>query len=682
MKSFFLYCIIAPFFCLFTAGAQPAKITWDTWGVPHITANNERDLFFAQGWAQMQAHANLILQFYGKARGKAAAYWGPQFENQDILVHNLGLPQAAVTMSKKQAPELKQILLSFVAGINAYAKTHPEAIDKGNLVVLPVTVDDVNLECLQLFAVNARLLPQLQNSEDIGSNAMAIGPKRSASGHAMLVQNPHLRWSGIFTLFECELNLNGKLMYGATAAGIPGLAIGFNQYLGWTHTDNNLRNADVYDLTLKDGGYLLDGKVLPFTTRNDTIGIKQANGDILKKPLKIYGAIQGAVVKMGKEHALAYKTSGMDCANTMLEWWKMAGSTSFEQFEKALEMQQMPFYNVIYADTKGNIFYLCNGLIPVRKYGKYDDWVWPIDGSSSKNLWDSYVKFSDLPRLKNPASGWLQNANDGAWTVTIPEELDRKKYPAYIATDDMALRPQWAAKTLMADSSITFDRLVSYKLSTHMELADRVLDDLLSGIDSTSSPILQEAKTVLSKWDRKADNDSRGALLFNAWAFAFGPDNDYNFAVRFDPAHPVTTPMGLRDKKYAVQVLEGAAKLVKSAFGDLSVSWGTYYRLKGKGIDLPANGADALMGVYRVAAADHGGLHPVVSAGDSWVGIIEFGNRIKAKVLLSYGNSSQPLFSEKQLRDAWFYPTELKGHIDFTEVKSGNGFAKQTATNH
>ena len=686
-KRFLLLCVLLTTLYYQVAKAQQAKIDWDEWGIPHITATNEKDLFFAQGWAEMQAHANLVLKVYGTARGKAAAYWGPQFETSDLLIHNLNFLQITLSFQKSQDPELKQIIRSFTDGMNAYAKAHPETIDKNNAVVLPVTPDDVNLQSLFIFVtrfIGGSEFTHVPNWEDMGSNALAVAAKRTASHNAMLVQNPHLPWSGEFTFFESELTLNGNPVYGANLIGFPGIAIGFNKYLGWTHTNNTLDNADSFEISLKDGGYLLDGKRQEFKTRIDTIWIKQTNGTLLPKPMKFYSSAYGDVLKMGKNKALAIKVAGTDRPNALFEWWKMANSRNFNQFEAALKMQQLPFWNVLYADATGSIFYLFNGLVPRRPGGTFEYWNQIIDGGASKNIWSSYLRYDELPKLKDPASGWLQNANDPPWTVTLPRELNKKNYPAYIAPDKMELRPQRAANMMLADSNITFEHLIDYKLSTHIGFADRVLDDLLAGIDSTSSPLLQEAKQVLSKWDRNADNDSKGMLLFYAWANMFQPTNEYNYAVRWDADQPNTTPYGLRDKKHSLQLLEQAAKLIKGTFGDLATPWGTFYRLRRNGIDLPANGVDGGLGVFRVANTEQRGKTAVVSSGDSWVGIIEFGERIKAKVLLSYGNSSQKqsvhngdqlkLFSEKKLRDAWFYPEDLQGHVAFTEVKQGDTF--------
>ncbi|RYE22084.1 MAG: acylase, partial [Sphingobacteriaceae bacterium] len=345
------------------------------------------------------------------------------------------------------------------------------------------------------------------------------------------------------------------------------------------------------------------------------------------------------------------------------------------------------FWNVLYADRPGNIFYLFNGLVPKRAYGRFEDWDRLVEGDSSKNIWKGYLGYAELPKLKNPKSGWLQNTNDPPWTATLPRELDKQRYLAYVAPDEMPLRSQRAANMLLADSNITFEHLVDYKQSTHVLLADRVLDDLLSGINTTSSPLLQEARQILKNWDRNADNNSKGMLLFYAWAMAFGPNNDYNYAVRWNRDLPNTTPSGLRDKKRALELLEQAAKLIKTAYGDLATTWGTYLRLERNGINLPANGADGALGVFRVASSETRGETASVTSGDSWVGIVEFGKEVRAKVLLSYGNSSEKqsvhngdqlkLFSEKRMRDAWFYPRELKGHIRFTEIKKGETFIRR-----
>lgn len=210
--------------------SEQAQIAWDSYGVPHITANKVEDLFYAQGWAQMHNHANMIIQLFGTSRGRGAEYWGKNNLQDDVMIHTLGFEELAEEWEKKQDPEVKIMFSSFVRGLNAYAKAHPEAIDEKNKPVLPLTTKDVNMHSMYVIFtrfIGGRDLGMVQQWPDMGSNAYAVGPKRSASGNAMLVQNPHLPWYKEFLFFESHLKLNGKNMYGTTLVGLPGIAIGF-----------------------------------------------------------------------------------------------------------------------------------------------------------------------------------------------------------------------------------------------------------------------------------------------------------------------------------------------------------------------------------------------------------------------------------------------------------------------
>ncbi|HSM69413.1 MAG TPA: penicillin acylase family protein, partial [Xanthomonadales bacterium] len=329
------------------------RITWDSWGVPHIFARHEQELFFADGWAQMQAHANTLLRLYGTSRGRAAEYWGPEFLDGDRLVHTLGHPTQAKRMWAEQDPELRRMLESFAAGINAWAQRHPDAIEPANRQVLPVTPVDTNLHAL--FVVNTRFvayreLGMAQRGADRGSNAIAIAPQRSASGNAMLVQNPHLPWHGEFLFFEKHAVVAGHNIYGVNLVGLPGFAIAFNDHLGWTHTNNPIDNADLYQLELAGDGYLFGGEQLAFD--ESTVPIKQRgeDGTLSNHPLTVRRSVHGPVIRFGEDQALALRLVGQDRHDSLLQWWRMATATDFESFEAALHMAQIPFWNVIYAD--------------------------------------------------------------------------------------------------------------------------------------------------------------------------------------------------------------------------------------------------------------------------------------------------------------------------------------------
>ena len=338
-----------------------ADISWDSWGVPHIQADNVEALFYAQGWAQMHNHANLILDLYGSSRGRGAEYWGIDKLQNDLLIHTMGFSALADDWEKAQDPELKTILQSFVAGMNDFASAHPEQIEEKNKMVLPLTTKDVNMHGMYIvftLFIGGNDLGRVQQWPDMGSNTFAIGPQRSASGHAMLVQNPHLPWWREFLFFESHLMLHDKNMYGATLVGFPGIAIGFNNHLGWSHTDNTIDNADTYELELKDDGYLIDNEVHPFVQTQHHLKIRSEDGEFKDTTITALKTMHGPVVNRSDDKILAIRMVGMDRPNMMLQWWRMINSRSFAEFESALRMAQIPFWNVMYADQIGTIFYL------------------------------------------------------------------------------------------------------------------------------------------------------------------------------------------------------------------------------------------------------------------------------------------------------------------------------------
>ena len=474
-------------------------------------------------------------------------------------------------------------------------------------------------------------------------------------------------------------------MYGANLVGMPGIAIGFNESLGWSHTDNTIDNSDTYELNLKGNGYELDGEETKFDSTKKTILIKKDDGSLQENELTILKTLHGPVIKKTKDKVIAIRLVGLDRANMFLQWWRMLNSTNFDEFESALKMAQIPFWNVMYADKFGEIFYLFNGLVPKRQQDSWEYWNRIIPGGKSEDIWTDVHSYEDLPKLRNPESNWLQNANDPPWTSTIPMVLDPNDYPGYMAPKVMHFRPQRSAKMLIDDPSITFDELVSYKLSTKVEFADRILDDLFLAIDDFGSANSKKAKKLLQKWDRKADVNSIGMLLFYHWSKKFSVDDNSTYTKPWNINDPVNTPDGLSDPQKAVKLLDESVIEIEEKFGKLDVKWGDYYRIKYNGIDLPANGIDGRLGVFRVAWPGRStDKNMYVGGGDSWVSVIEFGQKIRAKALLSYGNSTQKdspnngdqlaLFSKKELRNVWFYESDLIPNIVKIEIRNGDKF--------
>ena len=664
----------------FSSSSLSNQILWDTYGVPHIYGQTIPSAFKEFGWAQMQSHGNSLLSLYGQARGRAAQYWGEEYVESDQWVLTMGVPDRARAWYAAQSPAFRSYLDAFASGINAYAQAHADLIDDSVEVVLPVKGEDILAHLQRVlnftFIVDPTQVASLSHKQPkAGSNGWAISPQRSASGNAMLLANPHLPWSDLFLWYEAQITAPGIDAYGATLVGIPVLAIAFNNNLGWTHTVNTFDGWDAYELKLANGGYIFDGKVRPFERETFALKVKQKDGSLSNKELVVRRSVHGAVFAADKTVAL--RVVGLDRPGTLEQWWDMARAQNFQQFQAVLQRLQLPMFTVMYADRAGHIMHLFNAQVPVRQQGNFADWEKIIPGDTSKTLWTKIHPYRDLPRIVDPDSGWLQNANDPPWSTTFPPAIDANKYPAYIAPRSMSFRAQRSAKMLFEDDKISFDEMVAYKHSTRMELGDRILDDLIPAANKYGNNIAQRAAKVLQTWDRQANADSRGAVLFALWVQAM--DLDTAFSQPWSEKSPRTTPDGLANPQTAVATLEAVAAEVEKTYGALNVPWGEVFRLKYGNVDLPANGGFGDLGIFRVLdfiAAKGDRFQPV--AGDSFVAAIEFSQPVRAMALTSYGNASQPgsthigdqlpLFAQKKLRPVWRDSKNIKAHLAKKEV--------------
>ena len=671
------------------------EILWDTWGVPHIFASGNIGLFYALGWAQTKSHGNLVLRLYGQARGRGAEYWGERYLTRDRWVRMMGIPNRARDWYEAQDTQWKQYLDAFAQGINAYAEEHPDQISDEVRPVLPVNGKDVlahSQRVIHFSFVTSPGLLQIVNQqwdpgqsarlsrETEGSNAWAIGPSRSASSHALLLGNPHLPWSDLYLFYETHLVAPGVNAYGTALVGIPILGIAFNNYLGWTHTVNAHDGDDLYELTFTEGGYRWNGGVQKFETAEEILQVKDRDGTLREEKLLLRQSVHGPVIAEKNGKALALRIVGLEQPGMLAQWWDMMQARSLEEFEAVLGRLQIPMFTVMYADRDGHILHLFGGITPVRPVGDWD-WSGIVPGDTSETLWTEAHGYEELPKVVDPESGWLQNANDPPWTTTFPVALDHNQFPRYMSPQRMRLRAQRSARMLMEDESITFEELIQYKHSTRMELEDRLLDDLLAAARQSTSDRVLRAAQVLISWDRNADANSQGAVLFEAFVQELDrsqPGSDI-FARSWSEDSPLETPDGLADPAAALKALETAANRVETDYGALDVKWGKIHRLRMGDLDFPANGGPESLGIFRALSfREMGQGLREASSGDSFVMAVEFSNPVRARVLLSYGNASQPgslfigdqleLFSQKELRPVWRTREEIEANLESREV--------------
>ena len=237
-------------------------------------------------------------------------------------------------------------------------------------------------------------------------------------------------------------------------------------------------------------------------------------------------------------------STGLSCSSSTGRWRRR---TILPTFEKALARLQVPCFNVLYGDRDGHIEYLYNGTVPRRAKGDLAYWAGVVPGDTSETLWNDYLTYDELPKVIDPPSGYVQNTNDPPWNAAWPNSLDPSKYPSYIAPATVRSAPngRCACSTKTRRSPTTSSSSTSTRRVPNWRTA-------FFRICSTPPRSMarrwhKQAAQVLKSWDRQAEADSRGAVLFHAWATRFmgGPlmANQAGFAVpvRFEVAVDDTT---------------------------------------------------------------------------------------------------------------------------------------------
>ncbi|HEX9202020.1 MAG TPA: penicillin acylase family protein [Acidobacteriaceae bacterium] len=674
-----------------------SEILWDRYGVPHVFAKSIPDMFFCFGYAQAEAHGDLLLHVLGGSRGRGAEYFGPGEADANLKtdrwIWTNEVPMRAVQWLAVQTPEFRSYLDAFAAGINAYAAAHPAALAPEVKQVLPITALDLieheqhfyNFEFVagrtlanppQAAAQETALSspPELppgsfdnNTPEDLadGSNGWAIAPSHTADGKAMMLLNPHLAWGGEQTYFEVHLTAPGVDLYGATQIGVPFLRFVFSNYVAITNTVNTNNGHLLYRIAEADGGYKFDGKLLPYTKASYPIKILRKDGSYVTENVEVLKTVHGPIIRRDNGVPIALYVAGLDKPFMLEQVWKMSTAHTFAEYQAQARRLQIPMYNIMYADRDGHIEYLFNAPVPRRSQGDYAFWSRPVPGDTSSLLPTGSLTYDELPKVIDPPSGYVQNSNQPPWDAAWPTMINPKDYAPYIAPQFPTFRSDRALRMLSEDSKISFDMLLQKKLSTRAEGADRLLPDLFAAVDHYGTPRAKQAAVVLKAWDRQTEANSTGALLFWRWATRFGmpaaaPASTRNFAIPYAIDKPLTTPAGIKDPAAAAAMLDAAAGDVIANFGALDKPWGSYLRLQINaqsagaasaphrgpalnGVDLPGNGGPGAIGIFRVVTP--GPVQDGISTpvhGDGFTIAVEFSQPIRAKALVSYGECSQP----------------------------------------
>jgi acyl-homoserine-lactone acylase len=686
--------------------SRDVVIRRDTFGIPHILAESEEAAAFAFGYAQAEDHAVEIARRLIAARGEEAKYEGVSGLTNDLAMGQFDNLSEARRGLAIVSPLYRRLLAAYAAGVNRYVSRHRDRLPEW---IPEFTAADV-LANSRASAVTALAGPglrrQLQSkyepagtpgtqgsgTEPIdlpGSNAFALGGSRTATGKPILLGNPHLSWSSLY--WEAHVRVRGKIdFYGSTLVGIPVLRAGFNDRLGFVTTNNAPDLDDVFALTLDPGRadhYLFGGRSRPLTSRQVNVQVKNDDGSFRTETRMFWTSHVGPIVYRTRDRVFAVRSTRLDAFGYFEGFYVASKARSLAEWMAAMRRNLVPTSNFTYADADGNIQYLWNARLPVRRDGV--DYRLDVAAASPADLWTRLHRLDDFPRLLNPPGGYIQNANNPPRFVSLRDPIDMDRYPAYVERGSLALRPQLALDMLERQATFTVEDVITTKYDTRMLLAERVKRAVIDAVRSTpdAPDDARAGADALEAWDDRVAADSRGALLFTRFWDGYAAAVRQPFATPWQASEPASTPRGVADPAEAVRQLAAAVASVRNAFGSERVAWGEANRFRFGELDLPGDGASGTYGTFRVmrfdavdpvspvrAAGHIGRDRPTAGFGDAWVLLVDFSQPVTGWSVLAYGQTTSVdsphsrdqirIFADHKLRRAWYTEAEIKANLE------------------
>ncbi len=614
-----------------------ARIIRDRWGVPHIYGARDADAAFGLAYAHAEDDWKTIEEMIFFSRGALASRNGKDAAVTDYLIAALGANDAiARDYEAVLSPDTRALLDGYVAGINLYCAEEKRRCGPG---AAPVRAQDIvsgftgrtpffyglEIKLKALFEKDPEAQAGLEwtrqaflrvtPENELGSNAIAVSPQRSADGATRLMVNSHQPYVGPVAWYEARVKSGeGWDMIGGIFPGTPLILHGATPELGWAFTVNNPDLVDIYALETDDAKkprqYWFDGAWKPFERGMARFRVKLWGPFSFPVSRATYRTVHGPAFKTPNGwRAVAYAGDGD--IRAVEQWRRMNKAAHYEDWRAAMAMQAIPSFNVVYADRTGRIAYIYNMAVPDRSA----DWDWSktAPGDRADLVWRGVLPFGTSPQIVNPPSGFVLNANNEPWKASSPDDSPKAEdYPPQLGilsnSTNRGLRGQ---ELYGADTSITGEEFIAYKMDDAYSRASELrtliaatLADPAIAADASLAPAL----SILAEWDGRANRESRGAALgvtFGRYALGFLLNHD-----------EAPTP----DPKAA---LTKAVADLTAGYGRIDPSWGDVNRLKRGPVNLVVDGGpDTLRAVYSESDIAKGEAKAV--GGDTYVMMVEW----------------------------------------------------------
>ena len=663
--------------------ARTVTIYRDTYGVPHVFGRTDASTVFGFAYAQAEDNFWRVEENFINALGRASELYGARMLDEDRLNHALEIPRLAREEYARLDAQMRSLCDAFAAGFNYYLARHPEVHPRLLGKIEPwYTLAFIRYNYFQNgFARDASLrglglqTAALENDlkEHTGSNGWAIGPSKSASGHALLFINPHLPFFGPGQVYEGHVHSGeGWNFTGYTRFGFPLPYVGHNENGGWVSTDNAADLVDVYQETFDDPAHPLAyryGNAYRTASEHvEEIRVKTANGLETRK-FTMRKTHHGPIVAARDGKLLALRMAKFEADGWLREWYDMTRANSLAALKRAMTPLNMLFGNVMYADRQGNTWYVYNGAVPKRD--RRFDWTKPVDGSDPATEWQGYHTIDELPQLTNPKTGWMQNCNTSPFLLTSEGNPFPKRFPKYMVQEGDNPRGAISREILASKPTFTFDELRQLAFDTRVMNAGKRLPELLAALKqhldahSSNDSKLGEVYNELVRWNQRSANDSVATTLFSLW---------HDRVSRNKKLNPITA-------------LTDVIDALQHDFGTWRVAWGELNRLQRRDESRSeefedakpslavsgVNGNDGAVFTFY-AAPSNGQKRRYGVAGGTYISVVEFGPRVRALSVHTFGASGDPksrhymdqaaLYARGEFKPAWFTLEEIRANLE------------------
>lgn len=658
---------------------DPKNITIarDSFGVPHIFAPTDAEAAYGLAWAHSEDDFRDIQLSLLAAKGMLGRVQGTDGVLFDFALHYLAIDSLVDARYELDlSPEFRKVLEGYVQGVNDYAQAHPkEVIRKKALPFVPQDVIKgyvLNTSLMAglgmaLKAVKEDRIEEFYNVNDVGSNAMAVAPGKMADSMGYLLINSHQPNEGRFAWYEAHISSDeGWNIIGGLFPGGVSIFVGTNEHLGWAHTTNYHNFGDIYKLDVNPKNkhqYKYDGKWVDFYEKKVKLVVKLAGLPLPVKKKAQYCAF-GPVFKT-KHGLYAFRFPGYTDIKAAEQWYRMNKATNYQEFEKAISMQAVPLFNIIYADVNGNILMHSGGKVPLRNPDL--NWHYPITANTSSYKWDTIIAYKDMPHVFNPDCGYVFNANNTPLQCT-GESCDwNHRFPGlqlfmYNRGD------QFDRLMAQVKGPFTEAQLNAIKFNTAFAPNGTYMNHfkVLFELDENKYPDIADAIRKIKHW---RDNGLSGEMNDTDAALAMVTHDFLRQKINAPFALLMIREQTVSEVD-AVWALTEAKKLLLKTHGTLDVPLGEVQRLIRGKLSYPASGLREVPRAADTKLYDKKrGIFKVVG-GDGYIQIVRFGkDGPQVKSINAFGASYHPdsphytdqmkMFTNRQFKSMSFNKADI-----------------------